>query len=141
MKCLPIFLISLIYLLVLGCSHSAKQESITNYEDNIKGTWILQNIKTRNEWPTKEMKFSDTIQFLSNNDCILRNWALTTYFINNDTLKVHIINWGIFDFRILSLKNDSLNLQFIHKEIFADGINEAVSNSQIMQFKKNSSND
>lgn len=136
MKYLPIFLISLIYLLVLGCSHSAKQESITNYEDNIKGTWILQNIKTRNEWPTKEMEFSDTIQFLSNNDCILRNWALATYFINNDTLKVHIINWGIFDFRILSLKNDILNLQFIHKEIFADGINESISNSRIMQFKK-----
>lgn len=136
MKHLLTFLISMVYFLVLGCSHSVKQESTLNYEDDIRGIWVLQNVTASNEWPTKEMKFSDTIQLLSNNDCICRDWAFTTYYIYGDTLKIHIINWGIFDFRILSIKNDKLDLQFIHKEIFADGINESISNSRIMQFKK-----
>lgn len=61
---------------------------------------------------------------------------LRTYSINHDSLLIKNGDWGAQTFKIIKLTSDSLVLQLIRQQIYADSVDEWLDNYEIDKYIK-----
>lgn len=123
MRDLP--LIILILLCSIGCKQNSTSTPIN--PDYLLGKWILVSFECSIPSPLMTITFTDSVSYnFERNACI--------YTVRNDTLTINNSDWGEQSYKIIKLSPDSLILQQIRQQIYADSLDDTLISYPLEKF-------